>query len=104
NIASDLQQFDQYFGLPAPTFTKVNQSGGSQLPQADSGWAVEIALDVEWAHAIAPGANILLVEASSSSTTDLFAGVRYAASQPGVVAVSMSWGGGESPFETLYDS
>src|SRR5262249_21746328 len=53
NVASDLQQFDAQFGLPNPTFTKVNQTGGSTFPQANSTWAQEIALDVEWAHAIA---------------------------------------------------
>jgi subtilase family serine protease len=67
NIASDLHQFDLAFGLPDPLFTKVNQSGGTTAPKADSGWASEIALDVEWAHAIAQKASILLVEASSSS-------------------------------------
>jgi hypothetical protein len=104
NIASDLHQFDLKFGLPDPTFTKVNQSGGTTMPRADAGWASEIALDVEWAHAIAPGASILLVEASDSSYANLFTAVDYAASQPGVVAVSMSWGGGESPYETSWDS
>jgi hypothetical protein len=104
NIASDLQQFDAAFGLPNPTFTKVNQSGGSTLPAANAGWATEIALDVEWAHAIAPGAKILLVEANSSSETNLFAAVSYAAKQPGVVAVSMSWGGSEFSGETADDS
>jgi len=52
------------FGLPDPVFTKVNQTGGGAMPAANKGWATEIALDVEWAHAIAQGANILLVEAN----------------------------------------
>jgi hypothetical protein len=104
NAASDLHQFDVAFGLPDPVFTKVNQSGGSTPPTASTGWAQEIALDVEWAHAIAPKANILLVEASSASYTNLFAAVKYAARQPGVVAVSMSWGGGEFTGESSYDS
>ena len=104
NIAGDLHQFDVRFGLADPVFTKVNQSGGSTMPTADSGWASEIALDVEWAHAIAPGAKILLVEAADNSYSNLFTAVRYAASQPGVVAVSMSWGGGEFSSETSYDS
>ena len=56
-IAGDLQHFDAAFGLPNPVFTKVNQTGGSTPPAADAGWASEIALDVEWAHAIAPGAS-----------------------------------------------
>lgn len=104
NIAKDLQQFDLQFGLPDPVFRKVNQTGGATMPAANAGWASEIALDVEWAHAIAPGASILLVEANSSSFSDLLAAVNYARNQPGVVAVSMSWGGGEFSGETTYDS
>src|SRR5262249_43291309 len=64
----------------------------------------EEALDVEWAHAIAPKANIILVEAYSNSTSDLLTAVDYARHAPGVVAVSMSWGGGEAPTETSADS
>jgi hypothetical protein len=104
NVANDLHQFDLRFGLPDPVFTKVNQNGGTTMPAPDSGWASEIALDVEWAHAIAPGANILLVEANDASFTNLLTAVSYAASQPGVVDVSMSWGGGEFSGENSYDS
>src|SRR5207249_3405408 len=74
NIQSDLQVFDQTFGLPdPPSFTKVNQSGSTtgRFPRTDSSWSGEIALDVEWAHAIAPAANILLVEANSTRLSDL---------------------------------
>ena len=102
--AGDLHQFDAAYGLPDPVFTKVNQTGGGTMPSPNSGWALEIALDVEWAHAIAPKANILLVEANSSSDSDLFTAVQYAASQPGVAVVSMSWGGGEFGFESSWDS
>lgn len=96
NINADLKVFDSQFDLADPTsFKIVNQTGGSKLPTTDSGWAGEISLDVEWAHAMAPGANILLVETNSSSVDDLMAGVKYARSQSGVSAVSMSWGGSE---------
>jgi subtilase family serine protease len=61
-------------------------------------------LDVEWAHAIAPGANILLVETASDQLTDLLAGVDYARHQPGVSVVSMSWGSSEFSQETTLDS
>jgi len=110
SIAADLAAFDQQFGLAAPpSFTKVgiNASGvasTTSFPPADSGWAGEIELDVEWAHAIAPGARILLVEANSASLTDLLRAVDYARSQPGVVAVSMSWGTSEFSGEATYDS
>jgi len=103
-IANDLHQFDLKFGLTDPALTKVNQNGGSSLPAADSGWITEIALDVEWAHAIAPKAAILLVEAASSSMSDLLTAVDYARHATGVVAVSMSWGGDEFSGETSYDS
>jgi subtilase family serine protease len=102
NIAADLKKFDDTFGLAAPpSFVKATPQG---QPAADAGWAEEIALDVEWAHAIAPKANILLVEAKSSSDADLLAAVDYARNQPGVVVVSMSWGENEFAAETAYDS
>jgi hypothetical protein len=104
NIANDLHQFDLTFGLSDPAFTKVNQNGGTAAPKADSGWASEIALDVEWAHAIAQKAKILLVEASSSSLSDLLTAVNYARNVSGVVAVSMSWGGSDFSGESNYDS
>ncbi|MDB5174643.1 MAG: pcp 3, partial [Phycisphaerales bacterium] len=70
----------------------------------DAGWAGEIALDVEWAHAIAPQANILLVSANSQSLGDLLTAVDYARNAPGVSTVSMSWGGSEFYGQTAYDS
>ena len=114
NIASDLAVFDTEFSLSAPpTFSVVNQTGGSKLPADDADWDSEISLDVEWAHAVAPDAKILLVETSSDNTDDLLAGVNYARSAPGVSVVSMSWGGseffdfgsgGEFESETQYDT
>jgi len=105
NIVNDLHVFDQTFGLSdPPKFTVVNQSGGTRLPATDAGWSEEIALDVEWAHAMAPGANILLVEANSASYADLLAAVNYARNAAGVSVVSMSWGSGEFSSETRYDS
>ena len=69
----------------------------------DSGWAEETCLDVEWAHAIAPDAKILLVEAKSPSESDLLQAVDYARNRPDVVSVSMSWGSNESYLETNWD-
>ena len=104
---SDLASFSTQYGLPACTtsngcFAKVNQTGGTSYPGADAGWALEISLDVQWAHAIAPGAKILLVEASSASLTDLLAAEDYAKSH--AQYVSNSWGTSELFFETLFDS
>ena len=107
NIESDLNVFSQQFGLPACTtangcFKKVNQTGGTKYPRSNSGWALEIALDVEWAHAIAPGAKILLVEASSNSFTNLLAAEDYAKTH--AQYVSNSWGGSEFSGENSYNS
>jgi len=99
-ISADLQAFDQAYGLPNPSFTQVDLAGS----RINSGWAQEEDLDVEWAHAIAPGANIILVEAKSDSTKDLLAAVDVARNEPGVVAVSMSWGGGETSNELSLNS
>jgi subtilase family serine protease len=119
---SDLYKFNQQFGLPqfgtpgGPTFTKVNQSGGTSYPSGNTGWGDEIALDVEWAHALAPGANIILVEAKSAYLDDLVTGtpatrfraatlgaVDWARNQPGVSVISMSFAGGEFSDETSDD-
>ncbi len=104
---SDLAVFSSQYGLPACTtangcFKKVNQTGGTSYPRKDSGWALEISLDVQWAHAIAPGAKILLVEAKSNSFTNLLAAEDYAKAH--AQYVSNSWGGSESSGESSYDS
>jgi subtilase family serine protease len=104
---SDLAVFSSQFGLPPCTtangcFHKVNQTGGSSYPRKDSGWALEISLDVQWAHAIAPGAHILLVEASSNSFTNLLAAEDYAKTH--AQYVSNSWGASEFSSESSYDS
>ncbi len=106
NIASDLKVFDQAFGLAAPpSFVKAPLANASgTVPKSNPVWAGEISLDVEWAHAIAPKAKILLVEAATSSWTDLINAVDYARKQSGVSVVSMSWGGPEFPGETAYDA
>ncbi len=72
-IANDLSVFDQQFGLPAPPSFSIIQPAGAVPPfdptNSDMvGWAGETSLDVEWAHTIAPDANILLVETPVSET------------------------------------
>jgi hypothetical protein len=112
DIISDANSFSSEFGLPQfngssePTLKVLNQTGGTSLPAnaAKGGWDVEEALDVEWAHSIAPGANIILFEASSNSDANLFQAVDTAADYAGVSVVSMSWDGGESSSETGFDS
>ncbi|HVX09809.1 MAG TPA: DUF4214 domain-containing protein [Pirellulales bacterium] len=103
NIADDLAVFDAQFGLAAPpSFSKVFAAGSE--PRSDAGWSEEIALDVEWAHAIAPGANIVLVEARTDNLDDLLAAVNVAKNLSGVSVVSMSWGGSEFSAETSDDA
>ena len=113
NIFNDLDVFDRQwsiegganlyskYGSASSFLTKATPQG---TPYTSGGWALEMALDVEWAHAIAPGAEIMLVEARSSSFSSLFGAVDYARSRTGVVAVSMSWGSSEFSGETGYDS
>ena len=107
NAEADLATFSSQFGLaPCTTangcFKKVNQNGLTVLPKRNSGWEVEINLDTQWVHAVAPYAKILLVEANSSSNSDLLSAVNYAKAHASIV--SMSWGGSESYFQTFYDS
>ena len=110
---SDLAQFDRQFGLPdPPSFTKLNQEGKtSPMPGTDpsgpgnpsGNWEYEEAMDVEWAHALAPAASIVLVEANSSDTGDLYAAISIANHLAGVSVVSLSWGGSESSSESNWD-
>ena len=106
NIAGDLAAFDTEFNLPAPaTFSVLNENGGTSLPAPDptGGWETEESLDVEWAHAIAPGASIVVVEATSQSLVDLDTSVTTAANLSGVSVVSMSYGWPEASVETGED-
>jgi len=104
---SDLATYSSTFGLPACTtasgcFKKVNQTGGTSYPASNGGWALEISLDVQVAHAACPNCKLLLVEASSNSFANLLAAEDYATSHATVV--SNSWGGNESSSETGYDA
>ncbi len=131
NILGDLDTFDgaqavnagsgttlfQQYGAASSFLTVYNQSGQVINPTSTSvpvdpaaaagssnNWEVEESLDVEWAHALAPGARIALVEANSNSGNDLYAGVGAARGLAGVSVVSLSWGGGEYSGETSSDS
>jgi subtilase family serine protease len=105
----DLAVYRAQFGLTACTtaggcFRKTSQTGRGALPRADSGWAQEISLDLDMVSAACPDCHILLVEAKSSSFTDLATAVRYAATQPGVVAISNSYGGSDLSNSTIANS
>nr|WP_232247329.1 S53 family peptidase [Kitasatospora azatica] len=108
NAESDLATYRSQYGLPDCTsangcFSKVDQTGGTNYPTADSGWAGEISLDLDMVSATCPNCNILLVEAASSSMDDLGAAVNEAVSL-GAKFVSNSYGGGESSADSGYDS
>jgi len=118
--AADYVRFANQFGLPTGGFTQVGAAHGDingnctgapstpiNDPTAGGGWALEESLDIEWAHAMAPNAQIYLVEAQTSLLTDMYCAVRTAASLvngAGGGEVSMSWGSGEFPSETFFDS
>jgi subtilase family serine protease len=108
NAESDLGVYRSTFGLPACTtangcFRKVNQSGGTNPPRANGGWAQEISLDLDMASATCPNCKILLVEASSASMSNLGTAVNTAV-RLGATVVSNSYGGSESSYDTSYDS
>lgn len=105
-IESDLAAFDAAYDLPACT----RKNGCLEIKKMtakiarNSGWALETALDVEWAHAIAPQARILLVEAATPSGKNLLAAIDAARERKDVTAVSMSWGGPEFSDEASLDA
>lgn len=106
SVESDLGVFTSQFGLPACTIANgcltVIYATGTK-PPANAGWSGETSLDVQWAHAMAPQAKILLVEAPNGSTKSLLEAVPVAV-QNGATVVNMSWGTNrEPPDEQQYD-
>lgn len=121
SATTDFDNFSNTYGLPTsgsnqcnganPCFVKVYATGVK--PRANCGWAQEEALDIEWAHAMAPYAQIILVEAKSNSFSDLFKAIDVATQLvtsggvgTGLVKegeVSMSWGGSEFSSESSDD-
>src|SRR5262249_7534603 len=98
-IASDLQNFDAVMGLPNSSFTQIVPAGspppfdindGNQV-----GWSVETTLDVEWAHAIAPGANIVLAVAASNNDSDILNTTKYVVDHNVGDVISQSFGEAE---------
>ncbi len=103
--ASDLAQYDLLLGLNrygrpgGPWFRKVDEFGGTNIPSPTSSSgstaAGEITQDVEWVHALAPGANILLIEANTSDNDDFFTAFQTARDL-GATVVSNSYGANEN--------
>ena len=111
NAEADLGVYRSTYGLPACTtangcFKKVNQNGvQGNYPRQDTGWAQETGLDLDMESAMCPGCKIILVEANSSSYSDLAKAENEAAAL-NAHAISNSYGGGESgsqSFENAYN-
>jgi subtilase family serine protease len=112
NALSDLNTWNSQYGYPALSACTSLQQAGACFEQADpqgtptvnKGWVLEESLDIEWAHAEAPGAKIVLVEAASASDADLFGAAQYAGSTLGATEVSMSFGGTDAAGDSSFDS
>jgi subtilase family serine protease len=107
---NDLGVYSAQYGLPAPSssnFEVVYASGKKPSQDSSGGWELEESLDIEMAHAMAPNAKVVLVEAASDNTNDLLAAEAVAAQMAAAAGggeVSNSWGGGESKSESSYES
>jgi subtilase family serine protease len=99
-VATDLATEDATFGLPdPPSFTTVAPQGGTPFDPNDPnqlGWAEEITLDVLWAHVMAPGAKIVLVEANTNNDSDILAATKWAVDNNVGDVISQSFGEAES--------
>jgi kumamolisin len=110
---ADLTVFSQNFGLPLPNaanfqvvYATSSATSTNTAPPYDSGWEMEISLDIQWAHAMAPNAKIILVEAQSDNLSDLLAAVTLAGqlvTAGGGGQISNSWGANEFSGETSGD-
>jgi len=98
-IVHDLATFNAVFGLPNPTFNIIAPDGLTPFNPNDPnqvGWAGEITLDVEWSHAVAPGATIDLVLAKSGNDPDILSATKFAVENNLGSVISQSFGEGET--------
>jgi subtilase family serine protease len=109
-IAEDANTFSSIYGLPALVsggnfFVINNPTGGTpdcvESPSNQCGWELETTLDVEWAHAMAPGATIYLVNPPTAYLSDLWATDYYIITNYDTGTVSHSFGAPESQ---VYDN
>ena len=103
-LQADLNTFDQHFGIPAPpSFQIMNQDSSTTLNSENTDIIGEASLDVEWAHAIAPGASIVVYnslfvppgnsnEIADENTANLLLAMQQASQVPGVSVVTLSYG------------
>jgi subtilase family serine protease len=101
--AADMATYRSTYGLPAcgtGCFKKVNQSGvQGSYPSNNQGWGTEISLDLDMVSAVCPKCHILLVEATSNASANLYAAEDTAA-RLGATVISNSYGGSESSADT----
>jgi subtilase family serine protease len=95
-VLRNLRTFDALFGIPNPASGNFLQVDGPSVTSSGSGdvdgWGVETALDVQWAHAMAPGARIVLVQAASDDDANMAAALaEYVPQYPGAI-ISQSFG------------
>jgi subtilase family serine protease len=111
--AGDLAVFDSQFGISHADFTVIYgtgdpkngcKNGSKPRPAAGTGWDLEEALDVEWAHAFAPSAKLYLVEAKSNLNTDLLNAEKVAAACVQDGQIANGWGASEFSGENTNDS
>jgi subtilase family serine protease len=97
-LSTDLTTFDAYFGLPNPTLNVIYPDGPPLPtdPVNAAGWKGETSLDVQWAHAIAPGATIDLVVAKSNNDADILSATKYVSDHNLGDVVSQSFGEAEA--------
>ena len=105
NAGADLSRYRRANNLPPCTtaggcFRKVNQSGGTTMPPADPGWALEISLDLDMASAVCPQCRLLLVEANDNLDVNLGKAVDEAV-KLGATVISNSYGGPEFTGQSL---
>jgi subtilase family serine protease len=97
-IQQDLDIFDKTFGLPAATVQIVAPDGLTPFDFNDAnqvGWSGEISLDVQWAHVVAPDAQLVLALAKSNDDADIVSATKYAVDHRLGDVISMSFGEGE---------
>ncbi len=95
NLVSQIATYNTFYGLPPTNLTQIAPDGLTPFVPGDpnmTGWAEEISLDVEWAHNIAPGANIVLVLAKTNQDADILSALRYAVDNNLGDVISMSFG------------
>ncbi len=90
--AVDLAQFSSTFGVAPANFSVYNPQGP---PPFDSGWAGETTLDIEWSHAMAPGANVALIQTIDNFDNNLMGGIQYALDNHLGNVISNSYGSDE---------